>query len=221
MREQICQALGPGATCVNPRGHVDDHRDTHGNGWANPQPEPWTQTFTGRKSFMLAPRPEDICILDVAHHLSQEPRFGGAAKYKMSVAQHCVNLARLGTSRTAKLMRLLHDAPEAYLKDMPRPYKCAPGMREILRPIEERMERAIAARFGLDLLIDEDVSQEDDLLLAHEAVALMRDDHFDDWRPTPKFHHALYVAGVDVSYWPDELAELKFLQEFIRLTEGK
>lgn len=185
--------------------------------------QPWIQTYEGIQFTMLEPRVEDINILDIAHALSQEPRFGGHAKRHYSVAQHCVNLSKFAGSE--KLRRLLHDAPEAYLKDIPRPYKYAPGVKEVLRPIEARMEVAVAARFGLELpLVDAAVKRDDDILLATEAWHLMRPDHFDEWEPSPHLYRAddevCADLGLDFTYWPDELAELRYLQQFIRLTEG-
>src|SRR5690606_23156115 len=38
---------------------------------------PWIQTYTGRRFYVTAPRPEDVCIEDVAHALSNICRFTG------------------------------------------------------------------------------------------------------------------------------------------------
>ena len=187
--------------------------------------QPWIQTYEGIQFTMLEPRVEDINILDIAHALSQEPRFGGHAKHHYSVAQHCVNLSKFAGGRLEKLRRLLHDAPEAYLKDIPRPYKYAPGVKKVLRPIEARMEVAVAARFGLELpLVGAAVKRDDNILLATEAWHLMRPGHFDEWEPSPHLDRVddevCADLGLDFAYWPDELAELRYLQQFIRLTEG-
>lgn len=40
----------------------------------------WIQTFTGRKVFPLHLRPDDVCIEDIAHHLSNLCRFTGATR---------------------------------------------------------------------------------------------------------------------------------------------
>ncbi len=49
-----------------------------------------SQTYTGRMVSLLDPKPEDICIEDVAHHLAIVNRFGGATREPYSVAQHAV-----------------------------------------------------------------------------------------------------------------------------------
>lgn len=36
----------------------------------------WMQTYTGRAFYPEDPNPEDVCIKDIAHHLSLMCRFG-------------------------------------------------------------------------------------------------------------------------------------------------
>jgi uncharacterized protein len=45
-----------------------------------PNRGPWFQTFTGRAFFPLNPRPEDVVLEDIAHHLANICRFGGAVR---------------------------------------------------------------------------------------------------------------------------------------------
>lgn len=47
-------------------------------------------TYTGRKFYPLDPRPEDVCIEDIAHALALVNRFGGHTRVPYSVAQHSV-----------------------------------------------------------------------------------------------------------------------------------
>ena len=85
----------------------------------------WIQTFTGRKFFPLAPRPDDICIQDIAHALSMKCRFGGHCQTFYTVAEHSVRVSRRlesGGSQLA-LWGLMHDAGEAYLPDVGAPIK--------------------------------------------------------------------------------------------------
>lgn len=82
----------------------------------------WIQTYTGRQFWPLDPKPEEVCIEDIAHALSQQCRYAGHTIRFYSVAQHSVEIA-LRVPRAAALWGLLHDAAEAYLVDLPRPVK--------------------------------------------------------------------------------------------------
>lgn len=53
----------------------------------------WIQTFTGRRFWPLDPRPEDVCIEDIAHALSLKCRFGGHCTRFYSVAEHSVHVS--------------------------------------------------------------------------------------------------------------------------------
>lgn len=82
----------------------------------------WLQTFSGRQYFPLAPRPEDVDIVDIAHHLSMQCRFSGATRFHYSVAQHSI-LVSYECDTPDALRGLLHDASEAFLVDVPAPIK--------------------------------------------------------------------------------------------------
>ena len=91
----------------------------------------WMQTASGRAFDLAAPRAEDVNFeIDVAEALAREPRFGGHVRSgAYSVAQHCVLGADaiLATTGSLELARafLLHDAHEAYCKDIPSPLAAA------------------------------------------------------------------------------------------------
>lgn len=82
----------------------------------------WFLTYTGRQFWPLDPRAEDVCIRDIAHHLSLICRFNGACRAHYSVAQHSVMVADI-LPPPLKFYGLLHDATEAYVGDMVRPLK--------------------------------------------------------------------------------------------------
>ena len=56
----------------------------------NTRDDAWILTFTGRRVWPLDPRPEDICIEDIAHALALTCRFTGHCREFYSVAQHSV-----------------------------------------------------------------------------------------------------------------------------------
>ena len=80
----------------------------------------WFQTFTGKKFHPLDPRPEDICIEDIAHALSYINRFGGHLPEPWTVAQHSIVVAEFAPPGL-RLAAQMHDSPEAYLGYMVKP----------------------------------------------------------------------------------------------------
>src|SRR5271165_5200280 len=104
----------------------------------------YLSTYTGKKFFPYDPRPEQICIEDIAHGLSMLCRFVGQCRFFSSVAEHSIAVARL-LPANLKLFGLLHDASEAYLADLPRPVKA--GLPEY-KAIEANVER-VSGKPGL------------------------------------------------------------------------
>ena len=88
------------------------------------QKDCWMTTYTGKKFYPLNPNPEDIDILDIAHHLSLICRFTGACRIHYSVAEHSVRVMSL-VPKDQKLGALLHDSPETYMADLSRGLKPA------------------------------------------------------------------------------------------------
>ena len=80
----------------------------------------WIQTYTKKKFDLLDPKPEMVCIEDVAHHLSNVCRFSGACSEFYSVAQHSVLVSEVCSPDSA-VWGLLHDAGEAYYGDIVTP----------------------------------------------------------------------------------------------------
>lgn len=104
------------------------------------------RTFSGLFIDPLNLQPEDVNITDIAHALSQIPRFGGHSRILYSVAQHCVWVAK-ELPEELRLYGLLHDASEAYLLDIPSPLK--DRLPEYI--VAERMAMgAVAKAFGLE-----------------------------------------------------------------------
>lgn len=84
-------------------------------------------TYTGIRMVPTEPKPEDIRIEDIAHSLSLITRGNGHVKTFFSVGQHCIHCAKEAAARGASdrvvLACLLHDGAEAYLSDVPSPFK--------------------------------------------------------------------------------------------------
>lgn len=110
-------------------------------------------TASGVKLNLDEPRPQDICITDIAAALSKVCRFGAQANRFYSVAQHAVlvrdlvvKAGRPDLAATA----LHHDSAEAYVCDLPSPLKAlleAEG-NHAYREAADRLDQAIAIKLG-------------------------------------------------------------------------
>lgn len=129
----------------------------------------WMQTATGKQYWPIDPRPEDVCIEDIAHALGMICRYGGHCLDFYSVAEHSVYVSQLVPQEHA-LVALLHDAAEAYCCDIPRPLKIdLLGYKEI----EERNWRAICDAFALNPELPQCVHDADVAMLFAERKAVM------------------------------------------------
>lgn len=131
-------------------------------------------TYSGIFMRPLAPSPESIRIEDIAHALSNQCRWTGHTSKFYSVAEHCIGVARLVPDELA-LSALLHDASEAFLSDLARPIKKAPGLGEVYLEVEARLEAAISERFGtvVDPLSNIEIKAADEEMLWAEARLLL------------------------------------------------
>lgn len=148
----------------------------------------WMQTYSGGKVWPLDPRADEIVFDDVCVGLAREWRYGNHVVHDYHVSTHSVLVSmyceRLATERgwlpgevhEVACEGLLHDSPEAYLGDVPRPIKKQRVMRGYSR-IESRWWRAICERFGLtpSRRSTELVKEVDTRILIDEIGALMRD----------------------------------------------
>jgi 5'-deoxynucleotidase YfbR-like HD superfamily hydrolase len=169
----------------------------------------WIQTFTGRKFWPLDPRPSEVFIEDIAHSLSNLCRFNGHCTTFYSVAEHSVLVSENVPSRLA-LLALLHDAPEAYFSDIPRPVKM---FMPQIKKIERSIEIAILKRFGFDMVTAEErdiVKAADNAILADEAEQIMV-------VPPDKWIFYENALGIPLLCFSPQQAEKLFLDRFYRL----
>lgn len=163
--------------------------------------ECWITTYTGKKFHFRDPKPEEICIEDIAHALSLKCRYSGHCKYLYSVAQHSLHVAFLLPGEL-KLSGLLHDAAEAYIPDIPRPVKVSFGLREF----EDRLLSVIEAKYGL--VKSRVIKEADNVMIATEASQLM--DNMDGWAKLPE------PLKYKIDYYSPLEMEDKFLRCFKR-----
>jgi len=135
----------------------------------------WILTRSGKHFDFADPQPDQIDIVDIAWALSNECRFAGQCIGFYSVAQHSLRASHIVQPESA-LEALLHDASEAYCKDIPMPLK---ALLPDYKAIERRVDIAIRAKFGLPTNCSAAVKHADLILLATERRDLM------PWDDTP------------------------------------
>ena len=126
---------------------IDDTRAGH-----------WMQLSSGGRFYPGDPRPGEVFIEDIAAGLATNARYAGQYRPEIiragkfySVAEHCVHMTDYAWSQRQPsyicLAVLLHDAAEAYLRDLPRAVKYSAG--DAYADMEHEVQTAIERRFGV------------------------------------------------------------------------
>lgn len=184
---------------------------------------PTIQLRSGRYVEPLNLDPSDVTIEDVAHSLSNQCRFSGHTSSFYSVAQHSVlvagSCASTGCDVETILWALLHDASEAYLVDLPRPIKHAPGIGSFYRKAEVNAMNAVVVAFDLrGFEMPPEVHAADVAVLAAERRDLMpKGDEtwavLDGVRPYPSVR--------PIVPWSPESARALFLRQYASLNSRR
>lgn len=174
-------------------------------------------TYTGRAIRPLDPKPEDICIEDIAHSLANQCRFTGHTRRFYSVAQHSVHVSQL--CENYPLEGLLHDASEAYLSDIARPIKRATmEFSNHYASAEENLMIAIWKKYGLNPADSEDeVMIADNIMLGAEARDLMPS-VFSEFG-MGKFEEQAKGWPNNIVPWTPDESERIFLRRFYEITD--
>lgn len=176
----------------------------------------WFQTFTGRAFHLEDLDQNEIDILDIAHSLSMQCRFGGHSKQFYSIAEHSVRVARV-LPPDLQLRGLLHDAAEAYLQDTMRPRKLKiAAMAPSYAAWEDRVEQLVLGAFGLSGPMPNEVKVADVRLLMTERRDLLNPCER-DWE---------YIAALQgleplpekIVPWSQDKAQVVFLEMFCHLS---
>lgn len=171
--------------------------------------EPYIGTYTNKKFYFLDPKPEQICIEDIAQALSMNCRFSGHVSKFYSVAEHCCIIADLveaaDKSSTEVLSALLHDASEAYICDIPRPIK--PYLDNYF-DMELKIERVIQKKYSITAKTDL-INYYDHHICGEEARQLFL--HVPDW--VEEFER---LKDIKINAWTPDQAKKEFLDRFAR-----
>lgn len=147
---------------------------------------PAKQLHSGRHTYLLGVREDDIDIQDIAASLAKLCRYTGHTTEFYSVAQHCVIASYLVPGDDA-LWALMHDSAEAYIGDISSPLKAALESRApgVLKKIETDILEVIARRFDLPWPMPDTIKTADKVMVSTEKRDLLISGAL-DWGPMPE-----------------------------------
>jgi uncharacterized protein len=177
-------------------------------------------TATGKRFWPLDPRAEQVELAAIAGHLSKMCRWSGAIQGDdvYSVAQHAVYVSYLCDPAHA-LEGLHHDSSEAYLVDVARPVKHAPGFMEVYKRHEAAITAVIFQAFGINETgeMHPSVKIADNRMLVTEAQQLMPEP-VDGWEPGLNFAD---VYDFRITVWSPREARHRFTRRHNELMEAR
>lgn len=160
------------------------------------------RTRSGRFVDLCDPTPSSICILDVAHALSNICRFTGHTSQFYSVAEHAYHASYL-VPREHAFEALMHDATEAYLGDVSSPLK---ALLPEYRLLEDRMQVAVSERFKLPDVMSPAVKVADrEMLLVEQRWAMGSHETWAQLKDVP-------MRAVKLNFWSPMQAMVEFLK---------
>jgi hypothetical protein len=129
---------------------------------------PTIMLASGKLFDFLDPHGSDFGIDDIAHGLAHVCRYAGQCRAFYSVAEHSMLVA--DTVSEFAYEALLHDAAEAFIGDVTRPFK---QLLPDYKRIEATIEDAMIKRFGIDRRSKDHVKHADLRVLAAEQAQVM------------------------------------------------
>jgi hypothetical protein len=139
----------------------------------------WMATQSGRRVYPSDPLPDDFCIQDIAHGLSNVCRWGGQGISFFSVSEHSLRGAKrareTGDSELA-FEFLLHDGAEAFFGDVVNPVALSLPAYQSMR---DRAQGVINATFRLPFDMTPACKELDGRMGRTEAPVMF--DHGDTW----------------------------------------
>lgn len=191
-----------------------------------PLGEIYMHTANGNKYYPFAPKPEDVSIEVIAHHLATRGRWAGATQHKTipsrifySVAEHSVYVARyveevMGRPDLA-LEALLHDGAESYNGDLIRPLKYSAEFREPFKKVETLNEAAVSKAFYLPVIHSPEVKVADDAVCYAEFVQIVPMQEAEEW--SNSLTKTTLIAPFQIEMLAPYEAKMLFLHHYMRL----
>src|SRR5258708_23261684 len=130
-------------------------------------------TWKGDRIDLLDPDPDLVTLEEIAEGLSREGRFHNKTAVPYTVAQHCLEVSNLCSTWEGKIWGLLHDASDAYHRDLASMLKNHPAIQGFWKAMELRWLQMFAEKFHLDLPMPPEVKHADRVMLCVERRLLL------------------------------------------------
>lgn len=172
-------------------------------------------TYTGKVFDFLSPKPEMVCIEDIAHSLANLCRYTGHVRKFYSVGEHCILMALSDKCPGDPMSKLLHDSAEAYIGDMASPWKSllrvdsGYSYYETTRLYETQILTVISKALGVPINNSAEVKQSDMIMLATEVRDLIPSS--DAWGELPE------PLEERIPWWKPVYVEQHFLNIYSQL----
>lgn len=189
-----------------------------------PLAEIYMHTSNGRKYYPFAPKPSDVSIEVIAHHLATRARWNGATQHPkhvdrifLSVAEHSVYVERYVREVMKRpdlsMAALLHDASEAFNGDLIRPLKYSAEFAEPFKRVEDLNEGAVARRFNIPLKMPPEIKIADEAVCTAESLQIIPKSPNEEWT-SGKLHDETHVAPYEIEMLLPYQARRLFLDHY-------
>lgn len=169
------------------------------------------ETFDGQYFSLVSDDLEGLNPVNIAHALSMVNRFNGHTKFPYSVAEHSIHVAAQ-LPPELQLIGLVHDGSEAYIQDIPAPFK--PFLPDYAR-IEKQVQDRVYRSFDLDPewvdSVYAEVKRVDSMMCQVEATQLLHSKG-EGWAHNPD--------GLQIYGFSPQQAEGLFLLAYTRIMRG-
>ncbi len=160
---------------------------------------------------------DDICLEDIAHALALKCRWNGNTQSFFSILSHSMLVQSLLHDSNYTLEALLHDAHEAYLFDIPAPFKKLEPFKPLVE-LENKIQDLINKKYGIETCSIPDVKEADMASLRLEWNSCVLDNRIPSNATIFDSKRTFFKLFIDYYYQRFEYTDSEVDREFRRLS---
>jgi len=160
---------------------------------------------------------DDICLEDIAHALALKCRWNGNTQSFFSILSHSMLVQSLLHDSNYTLEALLHDAHEAYLFDIPAPFKKLEPFKPLVE-LENKIQDLINKKYGIETCSIPDVKEADMASLRLEWNSCVLDNRISSNATIFDSKRTFFKLFIDYYYQRFEYTDSEVDREFRRLS---